>query len=134
MALGERAAARILAAEADGGFFREQGAEGERLGVCPIERSAVLERLRAAVEDGALDLWQNVESFRDRRERLDDLLEALDGNAGGNRLVGVAGLEDGGGAGEARFFLLLLGFLDGLERLVEAGLEFVFQGIGLLAR
>ena len=61
--------------------LEQQRAEGERLGHGPVDALAGLQHLLAVVEE-ALDRAVEVEALRHRGERLADLLQGLDRDAG----------------------------------------------------
>ena len=105
VAVGERAAFAVLAAEADGFAVEEEGAEGEGFTHAPVVGAAVLVGLGDAALDEALDLGCDLEVGGDGGERLEH--DAVDGARFALTAVATGvcvklnvGLEDGGGAFE----------------------------------
>src|SRR5207244_13591222 len=91
MALRERAALGVLAGKPHRTAFEQQGTEGERLGRCPIDAFAGLDRL-AAVVDETLQGPVQVETLRYRRDLRSDLFERRERDAGmaAARVIGIA--------------------------------------------
>ena len=81
VALREGAAPGILTREADRETLIEQGRKGKMFCRRPIEALAGLDRFAAAIDDPAKRLV-NVDILRDRRDRLAELFQLLDRNAG----------------------------------------------------
>src|SRR6202007_1041176 len=76
MALRERAAAAVLAGEADEGALGAERAEGERLASRPVDPLAALDRLLLRLELPG-DLAVEVEAFGDAAQRGADLAQQL---------------------------------------------------------
>src|SRR5260370_13622118 len=72
MALGEGAAAAVLAAEAYGRTFQHKAAESKRFGVRPIDGRAVKDFLTLVEE--AAELGMKMEVLRERRDAADNAL------------------------------------------------------------
>ena len=81
VALGERAAAAILAGETHREAFIHQRRKGEMLGRGPVEPLPLRDGLRPVVDDTG-QRAVNVDAFRHRRDGLADRLEPLLGDAG----------------------------------------------------
>ena len=99
MALRERAALGVLAGKPHRTAFEQQGTEGERLGRCPIDAFAGLDRL-AAVVDETLQGPVQVETLRYRRDLRSDLFERRerDASMAAARVIGIARRFDVGPA------------------------------------
>ena len=69
--LRERSPGAVLAAQPHRGSLEEKRAEGEKLRCGPVDLASLLYGLEDLGEPAG-DLWVQVESFRDRRERLGD--------------------------------------------------------------
>src|ERR1700756_588600 len=92
MALRESAPLGILTGQPHAMAFKQQRAEGERLGGRPIDALASLDRLAPAVEETVERLVQ-VEALRHRGDFVADLLQRREIDAGlaAARIVGIAG-------------------------------------------
>ena len=86
VALRERAAAAVLAAQADREAFAQQRAESQMLGGGPVDLGAALDR-RAAFADDALELAVQVHALGHRGHREADLAEQLERHCGAAALV-----------------------------------------------
>ena len=80
MALAERAAADVLAAQADRKALAQQRPERQMLGGRPVDLVAALDRL-AALPDDPLELAVHVQALGHRGHREADLAEQLVGTA-----------------------------------------------------
>ncbi len=81
MALAERAARRILSAQANPEAFLDQRAESERLGGGPVEPLAGLEHLLLGLQNTA-ERAVDIEALRHRRQDLAESLEPVSLDAG----------------------------------------------------
>ena len=81
VALGEGAATAILAAETNEAAFRQDRAEGERLGGGPIDPLARIEHRLSRIDE-AVELGIQIEAVRDGDERPADRVERLAGDGG----------------------------------------------------
>ena len=89
VALAERAALGVLAGEPNRHAVDQQRAEGERLGLGPVDAFAAGERLAAALEL-ALQLGVELESLGDGEELLVDVAQALGRHGGVDRRARAA--------------------------------------------
>ena len=122
MPLAEGAAAAVLSGEADRSALDEQRTKRERFGKRPVVRSAIAQDFKTAVNEHAPHFRQNMEIRRNTAESLDDFAQHGGTDLGMDRIVGIRGLENGGGSGEASAFpAFALGFFDDIERFLEVG-------------
>ena len=84
VALAEGAASGILAAEPHGRAFERQGAECQRFAECPVDGSALVDDLAAALDEAA-QLGMQVEILGEMGERAD---HAIDGGLVHRRCAG----------------------------------------------
>ena len=97
VALAERAAAAVLAAQPHGNPFEQQRAEGERLGERPIVTAAAVENLALPIEHDSLHLRQHVEVLRHASSGHRTIcFKHLRRDRSRRRLRVIAGLEDRG--------------------------------------